>query len=40
MDFLTNLWDSTFALCVGVVFGVLVDRLGVVDWLMAKILRK
>ena len=40
MDFLQGIWDSALALCVGTVFGILVDRLGVIDWLMQKILRR
>tara|TARA_R110000824_G_scaffold87676_6_gene216058 strand:+ start:301 stop:429 length:129 start_codon:yes stop_codon:yes gene_type:complete len=40
MDFLTMVWDSVYALAVGTVFGVLVQRIGMVDWLLAKIMRK
>ena len=40
MDFLQGVWDSAFALAVGVIFGILIDRLGVIDWFMHKILRR
>ena len=40
MDLIQGIWDSAFALCVGTIFGILVDRLGVIDWLMQKILRR
>tara|TARA_R100000655_G_scaffold33513_1_gene65941 strand:- start:5045 stop:5170 length:126 start_codon:yes stop_codon:yes gene_type:complete len=40
MEIIQGLFDSVWALCVGVAFGVLVDRLGLVDWVMHKIMRK
>jgi hypothetical protein len=40
MELLQGIWDSAFALVVGTVFGILVDRLGIVDWFLQKILRR
>ena len=40
MDFLTMVWDSVYALAVGMVAGVLVQRVGLIDWLLAKLMRK
>ena len=33
MDFIQGVLDSIFAVGVGVIIGVLADRLGLVDWL-------
>jgi len=40
MDFLAMAWDSVWALAVGMGFGILMQRVGMVDWLLAKIMRK
>tara|TARA_R110002051_G_scaffold49659_2_gene96838 strand:+ start:4771 stop:4899 length:129 start_codon:yes stop_codon:yes gene_type:complete len=40
MEFLSMAWDSVYALAVGIGFGVLFQRVGLVDWLIAKVLRK
>lgn len=40
MDFLTMAWDGVYALAVGVCFGVLAQRVGLIDWLLAKLMRK
>ena len=40
MGFLTMVWDSVYALAVGVCVGVLAQRVGLIDWLLAKIMRK
>ena len=40
MDLLTTVWDSIYALAVGMVAGILVQRVGMVDWLLEKLMRK
>jgi len=40
LDFLQGTFDSLFAVGVGVVVGILIDRLGIVDWLKGLIIRK
>ena len=40
MELLTTALDSVYALAVGIGFGVLFQRVGLVDWLIAKVLRK
>ena len=40
MDMMQGLLDSVWALSVGIVFGVLLDRLGLVDWVISKVTRK
>ena len=40
MDFLTMVWDSVYALMVGMIAGVLMQRVGMVDWLLEKVMRK
>ncbi len=40
MEILTSLWDGIYALCVGVIAGVLIQRLGMVDWMMSKLMGK
>jgi len=40
MDMMQGLLDSVWALSVGIVFGIAFDRLGLVAWLIAKVLRK
>jgi len=39
-DFLQGTFDSLFAVGVGIIIGILADRLGFVDWLKGLILRK
>ena len=40
MDMMQGLLDSVWALSVGVVFGIAFDRLGLVDWVLSKVMRK
>ncbi len=40
MDFIQGLLDSVFAVGVGIVIGVLADRLGFVDWLKGLVIKK
>jgi hypothetical protein len=40
MDLIQGLLDSIFAVGVGIIIGVLADRLGFVDWLKGLVIRK
>ena len=40
MDLLTTAWDSIYAIAVGLMAGILVQRIGMVDWMIEKIMRK
>jgi len=40
MDMMQGLLDSVWALSVGTVFGILIDRLGLIDWLLNKVMKK
>ena len=40
MDLIQGLLDSIFAVSVGIIIGVLADRLGFVDWLKGLVIRK
>ena len=40
MDFIQGLLDSVFALGVGIIIGVLADRLGFIDWLKGLVIKK
>jgi len=40
MDLIRGLLDSIFAVGVGIIIGVLADRLGFVDWLKGLVIRK
>jgi hypothetical protein len=40
MEFIQGIWDSAFAICVGIVIGILADRLGFVDWLKGLVIKK
>ena len=40
MEFLGMVWDSVYALSVGIIAGVLMQRVGMIDWMLDKIMRK
>jgi hypothetical protein len=40
MELLQGIWDSAFALSVGVIAGILACKLGLVDWAMGLIIKK
>ena len=40
MDMLQGIWDSAFALSVGVVVCFLACKLGIVDWAMGLFIKK
>jgi hypothetical protein len=40
MEFIQGILDSLFAVGVGIIIGVLADRLGFVDWLKGLVIKK
>jgi hypothetical protein len=40
MGFIQGILDSIFAVGVGVILGILADRLGIVDWLKGLFIKK
>lgn len=40
MEFIQGILDSLFAVGVGIIIGILADRLGFVDWLKGLVIKK